>query len=266
VSVEAPERVDAPPAADRLATARGARLATSDLLLYAVLIAASLGLALGLAAALLTAFYMTRMMLYTFHGPNRTGEKEREHLHEAPWVMTGPLVVLGVLSLAGGALNLPRLVGGNAWLEHWLEPVTSASAALLPATDVSPGTEWTLIAVAVVIALAGLVGAVQLLAPAALLPARQAPADHGFGKVLANKWYVDELYDRVVVKPIGWLSRVVLWKGIDQGVIDGAGVNGSGAISRALGWVGSKLQTGEVGFYVVLFVLGVALVLRAAIR
>jgi len=222
--------------------------------------------AFGLAGALLTAFYMTRMMLYTFHGPNRTGDKEREHLHEAPWVMTGPLVVLGILSLAGGALNLPRLVGGNAWLEHWLEPVTSASAALLPAQEVSAGTEWTLIAVAVVVALAGVVGAIQLLRPAALVPARQAPADHGFGRVLANKWYVDELYDRVVVKPIGWLSRVVLWKGIDQGVIDGAGVNGSGAISRALGWVGSKLQTGEVGFYVVLFVLGVALVLRAAIR
>ncbi|HKV72552.1 MAG TPA: NADH-quinone oxidoreductase subunit L [Gemmatimonadales bacterium] len=222
--------------------------------------------AFGLAGALLTAFYMTRLMLYTFHGPNRTGEQERGHLHEAPWVMTGPLVVLGILSLAGGALNLPRLVGGNAWLEHWLEPVTSASAALLSAQDVSPGTEWTLIAVAVVVALAGVVGAIQLLKPAALVPARQAPADHGFGRVLANKWYVDELYDRVVVKPIGWLSRVVLWKGIDQGVIDGAGVNGSGAISRALGWVGSKLQTGEVGFYVVLFVLGVALVLRAAIR
>src|SRR6185503_1826049 len=56
----------------------------------------------GLAAALLTAVYMTRMMLYTFHGPNRSGDKEREHLHEAPWVMTGPLVVLGALSALGG--------------------------------------------------------------------------------------------------------------------------------------------------------------------
>ena len=58
--------------------------------------------ALGMATALLTAFYMTRLMLYTFHGPNRTGEAERPHLHEAPWVMTGPLVVLGALSLLGG--------------------------------------------------------------------------------------------------------------------------------------------------------------------
>jgi len=180
--------------------------------------------------------------------------------------MTGPLVVLGILSLAGGALNLPALIGGNSWLEHWLEPVTAGSASLLPAAEVSQGTEWTLLAVAVAIALTGIIGAIQLLKPAALVPARQAPAEHGLGKVLANKWYVDELYDAVVVKPLGWLSRVVLWKGVDQGLIDGAGVNGSAAVSRALGWVGSKLQTGEVGFYVVLFVLGVALVLRAAIR
>src|SRR4051812_13412823 len=80
----------------------------------------------GLIAALLTAFYMTRLMLYTFHGPNRTGEKERGHLHEAPWIMTGPLVVLGLLSAAGGLLNVPALYRGGAWLEHWLEPVTKS--------------------------------------------------------------------------------------------------------------------------------------------
>src|SRR6266571_263500 len=65
--------------------------------------------ALGLVAALLTAFYMTRLMLYTFHGPNRTGENEQAHLHEAPWIMTGPLVLLGLLSAAGGLLNVPEL-------------------------------------------------------------------------------------------------------------------------------------------------------------
>ena len=58
---------------------------------------------LGLAAAFMTATYMTRMMIYTFHGPNRTGEEEREHLHEAPWIMTGPLVVLGVLDASSAA-------------------------------------------------------------------------------------------------------------------------------------------------------------------
>src|SRR3954468_24140436 len=88
---------------------------------------------LGLAAALLTAIYMTRMMLYTFHGPNRTGEKEREHLHEAPWVMTGPLVVLGIATVLGGWLNLPKLIpiGPVEGLHHWLEPVVGRAQLMV---------------------------------------------------------------------------------------------------------------------------------------
>src|SRR2546428_170452 len=102
--------------------------------------------AMGLAAALLTAFYMTRLMLYTFHGPNRTGEREREHLHEAPPVMTGPLALLGVLTVLGGALNVPELFGGTAFLERWLEPVTSVAQRLQPAVEVAHATEWALVA------------------------------------------------------------------------------------------------------------------------
>src|SRR6059036_3202927 len=86
----------------------------------------------GLATALLTAFYMTRLMLYTFYGPNRTGEQAQSHLHEAPWIMTGPLVVLGVLSAIGGILNVPALYNGGEWLHHWLEPVVHPGAALRP--------------------------------------------------------------------------------------------------------------------------------------
>ncbi|HET7379759.1 MAG TPA: NADH-quinone oxidoreductase subunit L [Gaiellales bacterium] len=221
---------------------------------------------LGLGAALLTAFYMTRMMLYTFHGPNRTGSREETHLHEAPAVMTGPLVVLGILSLAGGALNLPALVGGTAWLEHWLEPVTAAGAALMHLPEAAPGTEWTLIAIAVAIGIVGIVAAFRVLDLTALVPARSAPADTGLGKVLNKKWYVDELYDAVVVRPIVWVSRAVLWRVVDVGIIDGAGVNGAAATSRILGWLTSRLQTGELGFYAVIFVIGVVIVLSRALR
>jgi len=129
--------------------------------------------AMGIAAALLTAFYMTRLMLYTFHGPNRTGEREREHLHEAPPVMTGPLVVLGVLSVIGGALNIPELFGGNAFLEHWLEPVTSLARRLQPAVELAHRTEWALVVGAVLVAALGIVGAFRLLKPEALVPARR---------------------------------------------------------------------------------------------
>ncbi|HZE93813.1 MAG TPA: NADH-quinone oxidoreductase subunit L, partial [Gemmatimonadales bacterium] len=160
--------------------------------------------ALALVAALLTAFYMTRLMLYTFHGPNRTGEKEQAHLHEAPWSMTGPLVVLGVLSAAGGLLNVPTLYHGSAWLHHWLEPVTQPSAALLPEAHLASGTEWLLVGVAVATAVIGIVGAWRLLKPERLVAARSAPEERGFARVLRDKWYVDEIYDALIVRPLVW--------------------------------------------------------------
>jgi NADH-quinone oxidoreductase subunit L len=222
--------------------------------------------AVGLGAALLTAFYMTRMMLYTFHGPNRTGPREQVHLHEAPWVMTAPLVVLGILSAVGGALNLPALVGGHAWLHHWLEPVTAAGAALGAAPELAHRTEWVLIGVAVTVAGAGIVAAFRALDLTALVPARLAAPETGWGRILNRKWYVDELYDTLFVRPTVWLSRNVLWRVVDVGIVDGAGVNGTAAVSRILGWLASRLQTGELGFYVVVFVVGVVAVLARALR
>jgi len=221
--------------------------------------------ALGLIAALLTAFYMTRMMLYTFHGPNRTGDGAREHLHEAPWIMTGPLVVLGILSVAGGLLNIPELYKGGAWLHHWLEPVTAPGAALLPATHVSQGTEWILVGIAVAVAITGIVGAWRLLKPEQLVPAARAPEERGFERILRNKWYVDEIYDALIVRPLVWFSREVLWKRIDQRAIDAGAVNGAARGARAAGWANRWLQTGQVGVYVAAFVVGVLLLLWRAV-
>src|SRR5881296_648529 len=219
---------------------------------------------LGLLTALLTAFYMTRLMLYTFHGPNRTGEEAQKHLREAPWSMTGPLVVLGLLTVAGGLINVPELYHGNAWLHHWLEPLTQASAPLLPDVHLTPSTEWLLVGIAVATAVIGIVGAWRLLQPERLVPASQAPAERGFARVLRNKWYIDEIYDALIVRPIVWLSREVLWKQVDQRIIDGAAVNGAARGARALGWANRWLQTGQVGMYVAVFVVGVLLLLWRA--
>ena len=221
---------------------------------------------MAIAAALLTAFYMTRLMLYTFHGPNRTGEREREHLHEAPGVMTGPLLVLGALTVVGGGLNIPPLFGGSAFLEHWLEPVTKAADQLRPAVEAAREMQWLLVAGAVLVAALGMVAAFRLLKPEALVPARLAPPETGLGRLLWKKWYVDELYDAIIVRPVMWFSREVLWKTVDARLVDGWLVNGSAAVSRALGWIGSRLQTGEVGAYVTLFVIGVLVVLGAVVR
>jgi NADH-quinone oxidoreductase subunit L len=221
---------------------------------------------IGTIAALMTAFYMTRMMLYTFHGPNRTGVEEQRHLHEAPWVMTGPLLVLGIGSVIGGLLNLPEVLPGAGWLHHWLEPVTAAGDFFRPELHLATGTEWTLLALATAIAAVGILGAWRILRPEGLTTAAQAPAERGFQRILLRKWYVDEIYDALIVRPLVRLSTTVLWKGVDDGAIDGAGVNGSARLARGLGAIGSWLQTGQVGTYVFFFVVGVLLVLRAVTR
>jgi len=222
--------------------------------------------AMGILAALLTAFYMARLIAMTFLGSNRTGEKERAHLHEAPAVMTGPLVVLGVLSLAGGVLNLPAFVGGGAALERWLDPVVSPAERFFKLEMPHGQAELFLVGAAVAIGLLGLLAGFRSTLARPIPPARQAGADTGLARLLYRKYYVDELYDALIVRPIVWLSRIVLWKGVDQGVVDGAAVNGSARLSQGLGWLGSRLQTGQVGVYVVLFLVGALWVLSAVVR
>jgi len=222
--------------------------------------------ALCVVAAFLTAFYMARLMAMTFLGENRTGGEERRHLHEAPWIMTGPLVVLGVLTVVGGVFNLPAFVGGHHRLESWLEPVTAAAAAFARVELPHGSTELFLVGAAVLVGVVGLALGYRLTQARRIPTAHEAPEDKGIARVLNRKYFVDELYDAAVVRPLVALSRVVLWKGVDQGVIDGAAVNGSARLSRGLGWLGSRLQTGQVGMYVVLFLVGALWILRAVIR
>ena len=224
------------------------------------------------------------MMIYTFHGPNRTGEKEREHLHEAPWIMTGPLVVLGVLSVIGGWFNIPAAlpVGPIGALDRWLEPVVGESALRAAGGTLPEAThslEYSLIGAAIVIALAGIALAFARLKPDRLVPKAQAPAEHGFERVLADKYYVDEAYDAAIVHPVVSASRGLLWRGIDVGLIDrltrlvvqskdddaapGSSVPMGGWLSRAVGYLGSQLQSGRVGTYAWVLVVGVLFVLGA---
>jgi NADH-quinone oxidoreductase subunit L len=225
--------------------------------------------ALGLAAALMTAAYMTRMLIYTFLGPNRTGERERDSLAEAPWIMTGPLVVLGVLSAIGGWLNLPESVplGRVGLLDRWLEPVVGQATLRIAhgvAAEASSTIEYSLIGAAVLIAVAGIVVTWLLLKPEKLVPKRQAKPEEGFERVLVHKYYVDEIYDAGVVQPTVKVSRDLLWQGIDVGLIDDVMVKFFGTwIPRRVGWLGSQLQSGQVGTYAWVLVVGVLLVLGA---
>ncbi len=236
---------------------------------------------LALAAAILTAFYMTRLMVMTFHGANRTGQEEARHLHEAPWTMTVPLVTLAVLSTFGGWVNVPEAVqksflGGfsalpmSGWLHHWMEPVTAsaheifvshvgefAEAAPFGGGEVAWGVISTLLAIAVVIA------AIMVVRGWKIVPAKESAEPAGFKRVLYRKWYVDEVYDTLVVQPVVRVSRFC-WRVIDAGIIDGI-VNGAGYLTRGVGFVGSMFQTGTVNTYAFILTVGVLVILGSVI-
>jgi len=124
-------------------------------------------------------------------------------------------------------------------------------------------TEELLILLAVLVAVAGIAFAWYRLKPERVVPKREAKPEEGFGLVLANKYFVDEGYDRAIVNPTYQISRNVLWRFVDNGIIDSFFVNGSAALARGFGWVGSRLQTGAVGTYAWVLVAGVLAVLGA---
>ena len=237
----------------------------------------------ALATALLTAFYMTRLMVMTFHGANRTGEDARSHLHEAPRVMTVPLIVLAVLSVFGGWVNVPEALSDSVvglfgalpmseWLHHWLEPVTESAASVQVAAMGDPSysapltgggeVTWALIstgAAAVVVA-----AACRLLPVRRYVPAAQAGAPPaGLAGILHNKWYFDEIFDRTVVRPVLAASRWC-WKVVDNVLIDGF-VNFVGNFTRLAGWIASLFQTGQATTYAFVLTLGVLVILGAAV-
>ena len=226
--------------------------------------------------ALLTAFYMGRMMVYTFFGPNRTGETERGHLHEVGWTMTVPLVVLAGLSLVGGLFNVeaeipivnwfaPLAIGGTGALHHWLHPVIEGAEAVYASSGVAIAEAhhyaWPIV-LAIVIGIAGLLAAFFLLKPAKLGTAEEHPAyTGGLDRLLYHKWFVDELYDAVVVKPVYLLSRGFSAI-IDRGLIDGI-VDGSGRLAQGVGLMVGRLQTGQLNTYAFMLLVGVIAVLGA---
>ncbi|MGH7506761.1 MAG: NADH-quinone oxidoreductase subunit L, partial [Longimicrobiales bacterium] len=197
---------------------------------------------MALVAAALTAFYMTRLMIMTFHGENRTGAEEQKHVHEVRPVMWVPLVILALLSVVGGWINVPEAVAqapvlgwlpSSEWLHDWLHPVTEAADAIIAANVGTPLTvspigggaaawAWISFAMAVVV----IVLTARALLRHAYRPVAESPEPTGFARVLYDKWYVDELYDTIIVRPVLALSRA-FWRFIDQGLIDGI-VNGAG--------------------------------------
>jgi NADH-quinone oxidoreductase subunit L len=223
-------------------------------------------------AALLTAFYMGRMMLYTFFGPNRTGEVERRHLHEVGWTMTVPLVGLATLSAVGGLVNVEHVpivqwfdFGQGAALHYWLHPVVVGAEGVAAAHVAVEGEPhhpaWPII-LAIVIGIGGLLAAAFLLKPDRLRTADQEPAyTDGLGRMLYNKWYVDEIYDTLVVRPVQALSRG-FYSVVDRAFIDGI-IDGSGRMAQGLGLLAGRVQSGQLNTYAFVILIGALAVLGA---
>lgn len=223
---------------------------SKDAILLAVYEKSPVLYGIALFGALLTAFYMFRLLFITFIGNFRGTEEQKHHVHESPASMTIVLVVLAVLSIIGGLVGIPEVfMKGGDRISEFLSPVIIQHGEH---GTVSHSTEYMLMALST-----GLVIGAIFLAWIKFRNYQRSEAT-GLGKVLENKWYVDELYDKIIVKPLHWLGgffKDVFEKTVVDGLVNGVGkmVNYS---SRQL----RLLQSGQVGSYVLLMVLSMVII------
>ncbi len=209
--------------------------------------------AVGLLAAILTSFYMFRLIFLTFFSQVRYDE-HHVHVHESPKNMTVPLMVLALLSLIGGWLALPSFWGGKNYFADFLAPIFGADEVVGTDAAAAHSLELILSGVAVLAGLIGLVVAWRMYARSA-----KEGTSTGLHKLLYHKYYVDELYQAVIVGPLLWVSRNILWKVIDVGVIDGS-VNGIAHGTEAVGDTVRHTQSGNARSYAVWVVIGAIVV------
>jgi len=207
--------------------------------------------AVGLLAAVLTSFYMFRLVWLTFFGKNRYDE-HHVHVHESPKNMTVPLMILAFLSLTGGWFAFPALFGGKDYFTDFLSPVFGSVE--IAGGGALHSLELTLSGVAMAAATLGLLVAWRTYSK----DVKRGP-ETGLHKLLYNKYYVDEIYQAAIVGPLIWVSRNILWKAVDEGTIDGA-VNGIGYGVREIGDGVRHLQSGNTRSYAVWVLVGAVVV------
>src|SRR5467141_518424 len=220
--------------------------------------------AFGLLTALLTSFYMFRLIFLTFFSKPRYDEK-KIHPHESPKSMLIPLVILALLSVIGGWVAAPALWGGPDYFAKFLEPVFAqggvGNAEAAEAT--AHALETPLAVVAVITALLGFAIAFWLYLRRPGKPEQLAKSMRGLYNTLLHKYYVDEIYAALIVKPLLWLSTNVLWQTVDARAIDGT-VNGIAEGMTGIGDGVRHTQSGNTRSYAVWVVIG-ALVIIAII-
>jgi NADH-quinone oxidoreductase subunit L len=215
-------------------------------------------------AAVITAFYMTRLTWLVFFGKYRGEEDNWKKVHESPASMTVPLMILALLSIVGGWIGIPKVLSGGKdlnFLHHWLEPVfaTAGGHGELAAGHAAHSTfeELALIGLALLVAVVGIVVALSIYRREGLaekLATRSGP----IYTLVRNLYWVDELYDLVILRPFYRVSR--FFAAFDRWVVDGL-VNASGVTAEITGHVVKLFQTGFVRHYALTFLLGVVAIL-----
>ena len=200
-------------------------------------------------ASIMTAFYMFRLMYLTFFKDFRGTEEQKHHLHESPSLITIPLVILAILAFIGGAINLP----GSTWLNHFLEPILSGKHE----EHALGSHEYMLMGIAMAGAIFGIIWAYSKYIKQAFVPKEDAEIV-GFSKVIYNKYYVDEFYSFLIVRPLNSLSnffRTTLEPALGKVVFS------FGTVANGIGIQGKKLQTGSIGLYLFAFVIGICAII-----
>jgi NADH-quinone oxidoreductase subunit L len=205
---------------------------------------------IGSIASIMTAFYMFRLIYLTFFNSFRGTEEQKHHLHESPSLITLPLIILAILSFFGGIISLP----GNSWLNEYLAPLFSKVAQ-----EEHPfgTTEYVLMAIATIGALIGIGIAYKKYLKDNTIPSEDAEIS-GVSKVLYNKYYVDEAYDAIFVKPINVLSS--FFRDSVETTLS-ALVFGLGKVTNEIALQGKKVHNGSVGLYLFAFVIGVVAII-----
>jgi NADH-quinone oxidoreductase subunit L len=217
---------------------------------------------LGVLGAVMTSFYMFRLLFLTFFGTFRGTEHQAHHLHESPASMTIPLMVLAVFSALGGFMGVPEALGGSNQLGTFMAPLFDLSRQINPEAfapiSLTHAEEYTLMGVSVGAALLAAVAAYVMFVQRQSLPQPDGTERGFLGRLVYNKYYIDELYDLAFVKPIKALSGL-LWSYVEF-LIDTL-VEGVARLVGVLSGQLRLLQTGSIGNYLFAMVLGIVLIL-----
>ncbi|WP_423147541.1 NADH-quinone oxidoreductase subunit L [Rubrolithibacter danxiaensis] len=214
---------------------------------------------IGVIGAMLTAFYMFRMLFLTFYGEFRGTHEQEHHLHESPKSMTVPLIVLAILSAVGGFIGVPEVLGGNHWLARFLQPVFEGSNGKTGEIALDHSIEYVLMTISVVLALVAALISYSKYVKNKHVPVADSSERGALAKLSYNKFYIDELYDALVTRPLNALSGF-FYKVIDKTGIDGI-VNGVGSATNEASKGLRLLQTGNIGFYIFVMVAGIVAIL-----